>query len=183
MYFYIVLGFIAALLIVVYNELVRKSNQVKEAFSLIDVYLKQRFDLIPNLVEVVKQHMGHEKGVLESLTALRTRAESPTLTAESKVGLYNELQNTTRQLFVSVENYPMLQSSALFQQLQQTWTGTEENIAAARRTYNAAVTRNNTYMQQFPINLINAALGFRPTTLLETPETERANVNAKNLFS
>jgi LemA protein len=182
MYFLIAMGFFAALLIVIFNELVRKSNQVKEAFSLIDVYLKQRFDLIPNLVEVVKQHMGHEKGVLESLTALRTRAESPAINTETKVGLYNELQNTARQLFVSVENYPLLQSSALFQELQQTWTGTEENIAAARRTYNAAVTRNNTYQQQFPINLINAILGFQSTTLLETPETERANVNAKNLF-
>jgi LemA protein len=120
---------------------------------------------------------------LESLTALRSRAESPTLNTETKVGLYNELQNMARQLFVSVENYPVLQSSALFQKLQQTWTDTEENIAAARRTYNAAATRNNTYMQQFPINVINAILGFQSSTLLETPENERANVNAKNLFN
>lgn len=182
MYLFIAAGGIAALLIIIYNELVRKSNQVKETFSLIDVYLKQRFDLLPNLVEIVKQHMGHERAVMENLTALRTRAAAPSMNPEAKIELYNELQQAARQLFVSVENYPVLQSSALFQQLQNTWSGTEENIAAARRTYNAAVTRFNTYQQQFPVNIINAILGFQPATLLETPEAERTNPNAKNLF-
>jgi LemA protein len=183
MFIWIIPVLIIAFLIFIYNDLVRQTNQVKEAFSLIDVYLKQRFDLIPNLVEVVKQHMGHERGVLESLTALRTRAESPSLSSEAKVGLYNELQNTMRQLSVSVENYPTLQSSALFQQLQQSWESVEENIAAARRTYNAAATRNNTFQQQFPTNLINALFGFQSAHLLETPAEERENVSAKNLFS
>jgi len=183
MYIWIIPVLIIAFLIFTYNDLVRKANQVKEAFSLIDVYLKQRFDLIPNLVEVVKQYMGHERGVLESLTALRTRAESPALSSEAKVGLYNELQSTMRQLAVSVENYPTLQSSTLFQQLQQSWESVEENIAAARRTYNAAATLNNTFQQQFPTNLVNALFGFPAASLLETPEEERANVSAKKLFS
>ncbi len=183
MYIWIVLALIVAFLIFTYNDLVRKANQVKEAFSLIDVYLKQRFDLIPNLVEVVKQHMGHERGVLERLTILRTRTESSSLSSEDKVGLYNELQHTMRQLSVNVENYPSLQSSGLFQQLQQSWEAVEENIAAARRTYNAAATRNNTFQQQFPTNLVNALFGFPAASLLETPEEERANVSAKNLFS
>ena len=183
MILFITAGFIIAALIFTYNELVRKSNQAKEAFALIDVYLKQRFDLIPNLIEVVKQHMSHERSVLENLTALRTRAAAPSLNNEEKVGLYNELQGTARQLFVAVENYPALQSNTLFVQLQQTWQGTEENIAAARRTYNAAATRNNTYQQEFPTNIINSILGFQSVALLETPESERANIDAKKLFN
>lgn len=173
---------IIAFLIFSYNELVRRANQVKEAFSLVDVYLKQRFDLIPNLVEVVRQYQNHERGVLESLTALRTRAEAPSLSVQDKVGLYNEMQNAVRQFFVSVENYPVLQTSAAFQQLQKTWENVEENIAAARRTYNAAATRNNTLQQQFPMNLLNSLFAFPTAALLETPETERTNISARNLF-
>lgn len=182
MILFLVFGLLAATLIFTYNDLVRKSNQVKESFSLIDVYLKQRFDLLPNLVEVVKQHMGHERSVLESLTALRSRVETPGLSNENKVGLYNELQNTVGRLFVSVENYPTLQSSALFSQLQKTWSDLEENLAAARRTYNAAATRFNTAQQVFPVNLLNAMLGFQAASLLETPQQERANPSAKDLF-
>lgn len=180
--FYILFALIAAGFIFTYNDLIRKSNQVKEAFSLIDVYLKQRFDLIPNLVEVVKQHMGHERSVLDSLTALRTRAEAPGISNENKIGLYNELQNTVGRLFVSVENYPTLQSNGLFVQLQETWAGVEENLAASRRTYNAAATRFNTSQQVFPVNMVNALLGFQTAPLLETPQHERQNPSAKDLF-
>jgi LemA protein len=183
MYLWLLLIVVVAFLIFSYNDLVRKSNQVKEAFSLVDVYLKQRFDLLPNLVEVVRQYQGHERGVLESLTALRSRAENPALTATDRIGLNNELQSAVRQLFVSVENYPVLQTSPAFLQLQKTWENVEENIAAARRTYNAAATRNNTAQQQFPMNLLNALFGFPAATLLETPDSERANISAKDLFS
>jgi LemA protein len=183
MLFGIILVVILAGIVFIYNDLVRKSNQVKEAFSLVDVYLKQRWDLIPNLVETAKQFMGHERSLLENLTALRSRIETPGLSHEAKIGLSNEMQQAVHQLFVSAESYPVLQSNTLFSQLQQTWTGVEENIAAARRTYNAAVTRYNTFQQQFPTNVVNALLGFVPAPLLETPAQERGNISAKELFS
>jgi len=182
MLFWIIFAVLLAGIIFTYNDLVRKSNQVKETFSLMDVYLKQRWDLIPNLVETAKQYMGHERSVLENLTALRSRVNAPGLNNEAKIGLSNEMQQTVHQLFLSAESYPVLQSNTLFSQLQQTWTGVEENIAAARRTYNAAVTRFNTFQQQFPVNLLNALLGFVPAPLLETPPQERGNISAQELF-
>lgn len=183
MLFWILLAVLLAGIVFTYNDLVRKSNQVKESFALVDVYLKQRWDLIPNLVETAKQYMGHERSVLENLTALRSRAETPGLSNEAKVGLSNEMQHAVHQLFVSAESYPTLQSNTLFAQLQHTWTGVEENIAAARRTYNAAVTRFNTFQQQFPVNILKNMLGFSPAALLETSPEERGNVSARQLFN
>ena len=166
-----------------YNGLVNMANRVKEGFSLIDVYLKQRYDLLPNLVELAKQYMAHERGLLERITELRTQLYAGNQTEDNKVNVFNELERNTHQLMVMVENYPQIKASDVFVQLHQSWEEVEENLAAARRSYNAAVTRYNTTTEQFPSNILADLFGFDQKPLLEIPDAERQNISAKNLFN
>lgn len=126
--------------IVIYNSLIGKRNQVTNAFSAIDVMLKKRFDLIPNLVEIVKQYTNYEQSTLTKIVELRARATSGNLTDGEKASLDTELSSAVKGLMITVENYPDLKANTNFLNLQSTWTESEEQIAAARRTYNASVT-------------------------------------------
>lgn len=169
--------------IVIYNSLIGKRNQVTNAFSAIDVMLKKRFDLIPNLVEVVKQYTNYEQSTLTKIVELRAKATSGTLTDEEKASLDTELSSAVKGLMVTVENYPDLKANTNFLNLQTTWTESEEQIAAARRTYNAAVTDYNNAIMMFPGNMFAGMLGYTKIDVLETPEEERKNISAKELFN
>lgn len=164
-----------------YNGLIRSRNQVDEAWSDIDVQLKRRHDLIPNLVESVKGYIQQEKSVLEDVA----RARSDAIAAGSqgtaeKSQAENALSQTLRSLFAVTENYPELKSSENFQQLSAQLTDTEDKILAARRFYNANVLEFNTKQQTFPTSIIAGSMGLakREFFTLDQPE-DRENVQVK----
>ncbi len=169
--------------IFLYNSLIAKKNQVTNAFSAIDVMLKKRFDLIPNLVEVVKQYTNYEQGTLTKIVELRSRATSGNIGNAEKAELDAQLSSTVRGLMLNVENYPDLKANTNFINLQSTWTESEEQIAAARRTYNSAVTDYNNSIMMFPGSLFAGMLNFQPIAVLETTAEERKNISAKELFN
>lgn len=169
--------------VLIYNSLIGKRNQVTNAFSAIDVMLKKRFDLIPNLVEVVKQYTNYEQSTLTKIVELRAKATSGSLTDAEKASLDSELSTTVKGLMVTVENYPDLKANTNFLNLQSTWTESEEQIAAARRTYNSAVTDYNNAIMMFPGNMFAGMLNYSKIDVLETPAEERKNISAKELFN
>jgi Uncharacterized conserved protein len=177
-----VLGVFVLYVIFLYNTIITRKNQTENAFGLVDTMLKKRYDLIPNLVETVKQYMVHEATVLSHVTALRAKF-SDGLPSQEKVGLYNELSKGVSNLMLSVENYPDLKANQNFLKLQASWNETEEQIAASRRYYNSAVTDFNNAILTFPSNLIAKRLGFTPLNVFEIEANERANVMAKELFN
>ena len=179
----IIIGVIFLFGIFFYNSLIGKKNQVTNAFSAIDVMLKKRFDLIPNLVEVVKQYTTYEQGTLTKIVELRAKATSGNITPAEKAQLDSELSSSMRGLMVNIENYPDLKANTNFINLQTIWTESEEQIAAARRTYNASVTDYNNAIMMFPGSLFAGMLNFQPTQVLETAAEERKNISAKDLFN
>lgn len=164
-----------------YNNLVRRRNVIDQAYGTIEVQLTQRYDLIPKLVETVKQYMGHEKGLLEEIVRLRSRAVASTNPAD-KIEADNQLTRAMGQLNVTMENYPQLQSSENFIQLQRSLNEVEEQLAAARRGYNAAVTDYNNAVQTFPSSLIAQSMSFGTRTMFTAEEKKRGDVDVKGLF-
>ena len=169
--------------IILSNTLTYRRNQADNAFASVDVYLKKRFDLIPNLVAAVQQYMGHEKSVLTEITALRSEAMRSGLSGEEVIEINNRMNRALRTVNVAMENYPDLKSNTNILQLQASLNEVEEQLSAARRTYNAAVLSFNNGVQLFPSNLIAAIRGLRTRSYLETPEPERNNVDVRGLFN
>jgi LemA protein len=182
---YIIVIAVLILLIVIglYNSLVRKKNDVENAFASIDAMLKKRYDLIPNLVETVKSYMKHEKSLLNELTELRTKAVSGEISDNEKVEIENKIVKGISGLMVAVENYPDLKASQNFIQLQGAWNEVEEQISASRRAFNAAVTSYNNKVETFPSNIMAEIMGYKRKALFEIPDIERQNLNARNLFN
>ncbi len=176
-------GFVVLVMIFVYNSIIRKKNQVDNAFGSIDAMLKKRYDLIPNLVETVKQYMTHEKETLSKITELRTKALSAGLSDDERVNVENQIAQQVRGIMVAVENYPDLKANTNFLQLQGSWNEVEEQISAARRFYNSAVTDYNDAIQVFPNNIIAGRMGMKRKTVFEIPEEERKSPHAKDLFN
>ena len=172
---------IVLFVIIVYNSLAAKKANVQNAFAGIDVQLKKRCDLVPNLVSSVKAYMKHESGTLEKLTELRTRAASAADPAE-RLSLDREMSGVLKNVMVQVEAYPDLKSSANVIQLQRSLNEIEEQISAARRAYNSAVTENNLAIRIFPNNLLAGMFGFTESALFEAAPEERANPNVGDLF-
>ncbi|HKG06052.1 MAG TPA: LemA family protein [Pedobacter sp.] len=166
-----------------YNTLIGKKNQVANAFAAIDVMLKKRFDLLPNLVETVKQYMQYEGDLLTKVVELRARAANGNLSNDEKLNIDKQLSSSVRGIMVNVENYPDLKANQNFINLQSTWTESEEQIAAARRTYNAAVTDYNNAIMMFPGSLFAGMLNYQPIAVLANTEEERKNISAKDLFN
>ncbi len=162
---------ILLVLLIMYNGLVKKRNAVKQSRSSIDVYLTQRFDLIPNLVECVKGYAKHEENLLESITKLRT--EYNVSKDLDKASLLNTQMN---KLIAIVENYPDLKASENFLNLQKNLTKMEDQLQAARRLYNMDVTAYNTAIQVFPTNLIASAFNFTEEKLFELEPGKGENV-------
>jgi len=168
--------------IAVNNSLVRKRNHADNAFATIDVMLKKRFDLIPNLVQTVKQYAKHESQTLTEIVKLRSRDYS-SMTADEKIEMDKTIRSVGRSINVMVEEYPDLKASENFLQLQGSLNETEEQLAASRRTYNAAVTEYNNAVQTFPSSVVASMMHFEKRALLETPAEERQNVSVKDLFN
>lgn len=178
----IVIGVVVLLAVVTYNNLIGSRNAVETAFGSIDSMLKKRYDLIPNLVETAKAYMKHESATLTSLTELRTKAISGATTTDEKVGLENQMSTAMRSILVASENYPDLEASEQFTMLQRSWNEVEEQISAARRAYNSAVTQYNNAVEKFPSNLFASMFGHKRKQVFEIPEAERQNISAKSLF-
>ena len=183
---YIVLAVLAIVLvwlIATYNGLIRGKNRVDEAYSDVDVQLKRRYDLIPNLVETVKGYMTHERETLVKLTEARASAmavhDNKGATLAQREQAENALSNTLKSLFAVTENYPELKASQNFLQLQDEISDTENKIQAARRFYNGNVRDFNIKIQVFPTNLIAGALKFTKYEFFQAAEGERQNVQVK----
>lgn len=179
----IVLAIVVIWLIATFNGLIRSKNQVDEAFSDIDVQLKRRYDLIPNLVETVKGYMSHEAGTLEKVTAARVAAmgvhDNKSATLAEREQAENMLSSTLKSLFAVTESYPDLKASENFKQLQDELSDTENKIQAARRFYNGNVRDFNTKIQVFPTNMIAGMLKFTKYDFFQAAEGEKQNVQVK----
>ena len=173
---------IIVFVIIVYNSLAAKKANVQNAFAGIDVQLKKRCDLVPNLVSSVKAYMQHESGTLEKLTGLRTRAVAATDPAE-RLSLDKEMSGALKNLMVQVEAYPALKASSNVEQLQRSLNEIEEQISASRRAYNAAVTEYNLAIRIFPNNLLAGMFGHTESPLYEAAPEERSNPNVGDLFN
>ncbi|MBU0625289.1 LemA family protein [Patescibacteria group bacterium] len=178
----VVLGLVLLLamwIILVYNGLITLRNRVDEAWSDIDVQLKRRYDLIPNLIETVKSYATHERETLERVVAARTAAMGAE-NKHDKAEAENALSQTLKSLFAIAENYPDLKASQNFLQMQDDLKDTEDKIQAARRFYNANVRDFNTKVQVFPNNVIAGQLKFRKYEFFEIENKEqRENVQVK----
>src|SRR3979411_783045 len=175
MSFWIVIGvivLIALWAIAVYNGLVAGRNQAQTAWSQIDVQLKRRHDLIPNLVQVVKDAMGYEQETLTKVVQARNNAVAASGPAQAGVA-EAALSQATRGLFALVESYPQLKANDNVKQLQEELTGTENKIAFSRQFYNDSVNAYNNRRQSFPAVLAAASLRFGPIQLFNTPDRER----------
>ena len=175
---WIVLGVIvvfALWIIMIYNQLVAMRQRVGQSFADVDVQLKQRHDLVPNLVETVKGYAAHERGTLEAVIQARNAAVAASggQGSAAQVGAENMLSGALRQLFALSESYPDLKANANFQQLQAELSDVENKIAAARRFFNNAVQEYNTGIQQFPAALFAASFGFTPRTFFDLGEERK----------
>jgi LemA protein len=173
---YIIIGIVVILLIVLastYNSLVRLRNRVSNAWAQIDVQIKRRHDLIPNLVETAKGYMTHERGTFETVTKARNLAQEAVGTgvgAQSKAE--GELSSALARLLVVVENYPDLKANQNFLALQEELTSTENKIGFSRQYYNDSVLRYNNKTQMFPSNIIAGMMGFKTSEFFEVTAAE-----------
>ena len=174
----IIVVVIVLFIILLYNSLIRLRNQVKNSWAQIDVQLKRRNDLIPNLIETVKGYMKHEKSVLENITKARS-AVLAAETIEEKGKASNMLSKTLKSLFAVSENYPQLKANENFLQLQEELTGTENKIAYSRQHYNDIVMVFNTKIETFPNNMFANMLNFKKEASFEAAEEEKKNVKVQ----
>jgi len=172
----VVIAVIGFMLVGVYNRLVALRQNTNQAFADIDVQLKQRRDLIPNLVETVKGYASHERGTLEAVTAARNAAASAS-TVEGKVQAENMLTGALRQLFALSEAYPDLKANANFMQLQAEITDIENKLAASRRFFNNAVSDYNGAVQAFPAVLFAGSFGFKTREFFDVGEAARVELD------
>jgi LemA protein len=173
-----ILVVIVVLLVGMYNSLVQLRVRADNAWSDIDVQLKRRHDLIPNLVETVKGYAAHEKGTFENIAKFRSQAMQAT-TPGDKAEAENQLSGALKSLFAVAENYPQLKASEEFTQLQGSLSQTEDTIQNARRYYNAVVRDLNTKIQSFPTNILAGMFGFQQRQFFETAAVEREPVAVK----
>ncbi len=170
----IVAGLLVLALVVIYNGLVQLRNRTEEAWSDIDVQLKRRYDLIPNLVDTVKGYAKHEKQLFENVTKARTEAINAGGVQE-QAKAENMLTDALKSVFAVAENYPDLRATENFQKLQDELSDTENKIMAARRFYNANVRDLNTKIEQFPSNLVAGLFRFKQREFFELDESEAAS--------
>jgi LemA protein len=175
---YIIIGIVVIILIIfvaTYNGLVRRRNQVKNAWAQIDVQLKRRYDLIPNLMETVKGYMKHERETLEAVTNARNLAQQvASAGAGARAKAEGELSSALSRLLAVVENYPDLKANQNFLALQEELTSTENKISFSRQYYNDSVLKYNNQTQMFPSNMIASMTGFKASEFFEvTVATER----------
>lgn len=161
-----------------YNSLVGSKNRVEEAFSTMDVYLKKRFDLIPNIVETVKGYAKYESSTLDNMVKLRGQAYN-SMSTEEKVETNNALSNELGKLLAVAENYPDLKANENFRDLTAQLASVENDIANARKYYNAVVKEMNNKVQMFPSNIVANMFHFQTYTMFEASDEERNNVKVQ----
>ena len=164
-----------------YVSVIQKKNKVQDAFSSIDVQLKMRYDLIPNILILANKFMEHEKGLLEKVTELRTQAMAIPNSIDNigkKLELDSQIKDLMGQIMVSVENYPQLKSDKTMMTAMQTYNEVEAHIAAARRFYNSAVLELNNACEIFASSVFAAMDGAKKQEFFKVTETERQNINA-----
>src|ERR1700741_2690528 len=176
--FLVLLVVIVVVLIGMYNALVQLRVRYDSAWSDIDIQLKRRHDLIPNLVKTVKGYAAHEKGTFENIAKFRSQAMQATSPAD-KAAAENQLTGALKSLFAVAENYPELKASEEFTQLQGSLFQTEESIQNARLYYNAVGRDLNTKIQAFPTNILGGMFGFPPRQFFETAQADREPVQVK----
>src|SRR5580765_6576937 len=174
----IIIVVVIGLLVGLYNSLVQLRIRADSAWSDIDVQLKRRHDLIPNLVETVKGYATHEKGTFENIAKFRSMAMQASTPADKAVA-ENQLTGALKSLFAVAENYPELKASEEFTQLQASLSQTEDSIQNSRRYYNAVVRDLNTKIQSFPTNILAGMFGFTQRQFFETTEADREPVAVK----
>ncbi len=172
----VVLG-VLAYVVLTFNRLVTLRNRVENAWAQIDVQLKRRYDLIPNLMETVKGYMKHERGTLESVT--KYRAQIVTGSVEERAKANNMLTQALKSVFAVAENYPQLKANENFKLLQEELAGTENKIAYIRTAYNDSVLEYDNSLEMFPSSLIAGVFGFKAKPYFETPEAEKAAPKVK----
>lgn len=178
---YVIGGIIVLIIIyilITWNSLIKLSNDVDEAFATMDVSLKKRWDLIPNLVETVKGYAKHESETLEAVIQARNTYVSAT-TPEAQMKADGDLEKAISKLFALTESYPDLKANTNFQHLQQELTETESKIASARQFYNDTVLLYNNKVEMVPSNIIASLFKFKKEAFFEANETERENVQVK----
>ncbi len=173
---------LAVIVFILYNSIIGKKNQIENAEGGLDAHLKQRYDLIPNLVESVKQYMNHEAGTLEKIVNLRSQAMQSNISEQQKQNYNQQISKELSGLVVQFEQYPELKASANFQNLQSTLYEVEQNISASRRFYNAAVTDYNNALEMFPTNIIAGKMKLQRRQVFEIAELERQNPSIKKMF-
>lgn len=181
MWTYIIITIIVLSLIyfgVTYNSFIKLNNTVKEAFSTMDIYLKKRWDLIPNIVETVKGYAKHEKTTLKEIIELRNSTYD-NMSANEKVDINNKLSQEINKLMAIAEAYPDLKSNENFKDLSQQLTKIEDDIANSRKYYNGAVRLFNNKVQMFPSNIVAKTLGFKEQKMFEASKLERENIKIK----
>ncbi len=181
MILYVVIGIIVLIAIYAvsqYNSFVKLNNMVKEAFSTMDVYLKKRWDLVPNLVETVKGYMKHESEVLEKIVELRNSSYDK-MSSSDKIDANKELSNGLSKLIAVAENYPELKASQNFSDLTRQLSQIEDEIAKSRKYYNGVVRNLNTKVEMFPSNIIASMFNFKTEKMFEADENERKNVKVE----
>ena len=179
----IILIVLAILLVLMYNSLVAKKNQVENIFASVDTLLKKRYDLIPNLVASVSKYMEHEKSILEDVTNLRAQANKANLSDTQKMDLDKKMSAALGSIMIAVENYPELKANENVLHLQHSLNEVEAQISAARRAYNQAVTDYNNASEQIPTNIMASMMNYQRKDVFEISDNERKNVNVKELFN
>ena len=162
------------IILFLYNDLIQKKNAVDNAFSSIDVMLKKRYELIPQLVDTVKGYMQHEQQVLTQLTEMRQKAMSPNSDINDKVALNNQISAALQSIFINFEKYPELKASNNFLKLQGAINEAEEQLAASRRFYNAAVNDYHNAIEMFPSSMIASWMNLRQKTYFTIPDSASA---------
>ena len=181
MWIYIIIAIIVLIVIyalALYNSFVKLNNKVKEAFSTMDVYLKKRWDLIPNIVETVKGYAKHEKDTLDAVIEARSKAVSAT-TKDDEIKASGEVTQALGRLFALAESYPELKANTNFLDLQNKLNEIEEKIRYARQFYNDSVLTYKNKIEMFPSNIVAGMFNFKPEAFFEATEEERKNVQVK----
>jgi len=181
--FLITLGIVVTVLVLLYNFLISKKNQVENIYASVDTLLKKRFDLIPSLVAAVQEAMKHEKSTLEEITKLRSSAMKPGIDANQMAEFDSKLSSLLGSIMVAVEDYPELKANENTLNLQHSLNETEEQLSAARRAYNQSVTDYNNAIEMFPTNMMASYMSYTRKQVFSVNEKERKNPNIKELFS
>jgi len=179
----ILAGVLSIIAILIYNSLIGKKNQVENIFAGVETVLKKRFDLIPNLVASVSQYMEHEKSTLEKVTELRAQAMKPGISNEQKISLDAKLTSALGAINIAMEAYPDLKANENVMHLQRSLNEIEEQISAARRAYNQAVTDLNNAIEMFPTNIVAGWMNLQRKAVFEITVSERQNVDVGALFN